>query len=117
MFLLGSYWRPDPLHLWLCILIVFTLADMGCKADEAEWQELTSNSSDIDLEEGESVSVLSITASHSGFIRCKASNHRGTEVKKELFVVTGNFQNFVIVSFLSIFFPPSKQEDKMFHSD
>ena len=65
------------------------LVDMGCKADEAHWQELTSNSSGVGLEEGEGVSVLSITASHSGFIRCKASNHRGTEVKEELFVVTG----------------------------
>ena len=68
------------------------LIDMGCKADEVHWQELTLNSSGVNLEEGEGVSVLSITASHSGFIRCKASNHRGTEVKEELFVVTGNFQ-------------------------
>ena len=68
------------------------LADMGCKADEAHWQELVSNSSGTVLEEDEGVSVLTITASHSGFIRCKASNHRGSEVKEKLFVVTGNLQ-------------------------
>ena len=62
---------------------------MGCKASENRWQQLSSNSSGISVEEVRGISTISITASQSGFVRCSATNHRGTESLDKLFVVTG----------------------------
>ena len=61
---------------------------MGCKASENRWEQV--NSSGMTVEGGQGRSTIRIFASQSGFIRCSATNHRGTETQDKLFIVTGN---------------------------